>query len=293
MLFPGALGDAVCLEPTLAVLSAEGPVTLCARGAAAEVAALFPSRPAVDAIDRREVAALFRAVGEPAPELDAWLGRFARVVSFTGAGVPEVEARLARHPAARALPFPGREGPVHASDAFLRTALGDPGARARPPRLRVEEPRRPAQRRPRLGLHPGAGSPRKRLEPSRLAELARRWREAGGEVSVLLGPAEADEGELWRGAGARLERPADVASLARAIARCDAYLGHDSGPSHVAAALGVKTIVLFVSTSPQSFGPRGREVHWIEIDCRADAVSLAWRALEPSRFILDKRQGRH
>ena len=47
VLFPGALGDAVCLEPTVARLAGAGPVTLYARGAAGEIASLFPSAPRV------------------------------------------------------------------------------------------------------------------------------------------------------------------------------------------------------------------------------------------------------
>ena len=45
VLFPGALGDAVCLEPAMAHLAACGPTTLYARGHAAEVAQSFPSLP--------------------------------------------------------------------------------------------------------------------------------------------------------------------------------------------------------------------------------------------------------
>lgn len=278
VIFPGALGDAVCLEPAVAALALHGPVTVCARGAAAEVAALFPSRPSVDSIDRREVAALFRPRGSPSPELDAWLARFSKVVSFTGAGVAAVEERLRRHRDARAFPFPSRDGAVHASDAFLAAVLGRPSARARPPRLEVALAARGTSGRARLALHPGAGSRRKRLDPSALLELASRWRDSGGELSVLLGPAEVEEVELWRRTGVAPEVPGDVAALAGALARCDAYLGHDSGPSHVAAALGLSAVVLFVSTSPASFGPRG-DVCRIEIRRGPDAVRLAWEAL--------------
>src|SRR5690606_31048358 len=78
LLFPGALGDAVCVEPAVAWLATRGPVTFLARGAAAEVAALFPARPTIGSIDDLRVARLFapKAAGDDAP---AWLAAFERV----------------------------------------------------------------------------------------------------------------------------------------------------------------------------------------------------------------------
>jgi Glycosyltransferase family 9 (heptosyltransferase) len=286
ILFPGALGDAVCLEPTVARLSAEGPVTLCARGGAAEVAALFPSEPRVVSLDRPEIAWLFAPLGSPTSGDDpglAFLGRFARVRSFTGDTCAEMRERSLRHPDARVAPFPSRGGGTHASHAFLRDALGDPRAFAPWPRLGrvLAEPVSAAARR--LVVHPGSGGKRKRSPERALLGVVRAWRDRGGDVEVVLGPAESDESAIWEHAGAAVSRPPDVRSLVASLSLSSCYLGHDAGPSHVAAALGVPTVVAFVTSEPKSFGPRGRAVTWLDLrggPADADGISeRLWRCV--------------
>ena len=51
-----------------------------------------------------------------------------------------------------------------------------------------------------------------------------------------------------------LDRLVDVLSQA------GAYLGNDSGPTHLAAQLGVPTIALFGPTHPQTWAPQGPDV---------------------------------
>jgi len=293
VLFPGALGDAVCFEPTVAALARSARVALYARGGAAEVAALFPAAPEVRSLDAPEIAHLFAPLARPEdagedPEL-AWLDRAGRVVSFTGAGEPAVRARLAaRCPNAVVVPFPRPPLALHASDYFLRHATGDPAAVAPPPRLVP-----PADAAAALGaclrelhgdrlllVHPGAGAPGKRAPRELLVALAARWRRAGGAVVVALGPAERAERDEWSDVG-DVVVPASVAALAGAIAAAAAYAGNDSGPSHVAAALGVPGATLFVAGDPSAFGPRGARMSIVELAgaSSAHAIEGAWGAL--------------
>jgi hypothetical protein len=288
VLFPGALGDAVCLEPAVARLASCGPVTLYARGAAGEIAALFPARPRVARLDAHEIALLFAPCGGGVREDDpglAFLRRYRRVRSFTGAAAEELRARAARHRDARVEPFPSRPGTLHASHVFLRGALGDGGVYAPLPRLVVDGARGGRRGPGGLVLHPGSGGARKRVPDQVFRDLARAWSERGGTVEMLLGPAERESAAAWRLAGASVLEPPDATALAEVVMRSRAYVGHDSGPSHVAAALGVPTIVLFASTAPESFGPRGAAVTWLDV--RADPAEAAgiaaraWRCLAP------------
>ncbi len=278
MLFPGALGDAVCLEPVVAWLVRTGPVEVCARGAAAEVAALFPARPRVSSLDRPEVARLF-ALRTDADRCDRWLDRYGRVVSFTGAQSEEVRARLRGRAGATLVPFPSRDGTTHAIDEMLVAVAGADAAVGAVPTLVLPHP--VDRVRGRMVLHPGAGASAKRPPPALLREIARRWRRAAGaSVEVLLGPAEAGEEASWRGLGV-VARPGTVEAMAARIAAADVYVGGDTGPSHVAAALGVRAIVSFVATSPTRFGPRGRGVRVLDLrDPRnEDGLEAAWAAL--------------
>jgi ADP-heptose:LPS heptosyltransferase len=51
-----------------------------------------------------------------------------------------------------------------------------------------------------------------------------------------------------------------LGQLAGLIGSADAYLGNDSGPTHLAAAIGVATVALFGPTDPDVWGPRGERV---------------------------------
>ena len=290
LLFPGALGDAVCLEPALAELAASGPVTLYARGGAAEVARLFPARPKVRSLDAPEIARLFSPLADhendhAAADQGDWLAGFARIVSFTGAGVPALVARLTATGRAMVAPFPRAPLGMHASDYFLRTVSGVDGAIAVAPRLLPppRSPSEPADCAGSLVLLPGSGGSAKRAPRDLFADLAGRWRGRGGQVVVVLGPAEEGEGLAWQGCG-RICRPASIADLAGALDGAAAFAGNDSGPSHVAAALGVPGVVFFTVTTAADFGPRGRAVVPIGLGDRlldGSALDAAWLVLDP------------
>jgi hypothetical protein len=278
VLFPGALGDAVCLEPAIAFLAESAPVALHARGGAAEVAALYPSSVTVRSLDAVEIARLFAPSDDPLT--DAWLDGFTRIVSFTGAGVPEVVRRL--HAGGRGVVtrFPRPPLEEHAADLFLRAAGAAPEQTRRVPRLAAPPGDARDEPLPLLVLLPGSGGAAKRPPRDLHARLAERWRAGGGEVAVVLGPAEEGEDDAWRATG-RVARPESVARLAALLAGARAFVGNDSGPSHVAAALGTPGVVLYAQTVPGHFGPRGSEVTDVSLDAEdiGAATEAVWRAL--------------
>ena len=276
VLFPGALGDAVCLEPAIAWLAARLPVTLYARGGAAEVAALYPAPVVVRSLDAVEIARLFAPADDA--RTTAWLGCFSRIVSFTGADNPSVAGRLRATGRAVVERFPRPPIAEHAADLFLRAVGGDPVRTPAVPRLVA--PAAAARGGPRLlALLPGSGGRAKRAPSALYASLASRWCGEGGAVAVVLGPAEEGEDATWRGVG-RIVRPESVAELARLLAGATAFVGNDAGPSHVAAGLGTPGVVLYTSTEPGQFGPRGMGVAVVPLaDGEGAAVEAAWRLL--------------
>lgn len=64
----------------------------------------------------------------------------------------------------------------------------------------------------------------------------------------------------------------DVAELAWLMAHVRAVLSCDTGPMHLAVAVGTPTCALFVSTDPARYGPRGRQHR--SVDARARDRSL-------------------
>ncbi len=113
----------------------------------------------------------------------------------------------------------------------------------------------------RLLLHPGSGGRRKLWGVCRFAQLARELARAGLKPVVLEGPAdEAPAGELASTLGVPATRCESMLDLAREVAGSAIFAGNDSGPAHLAAALGVATIAIFGPTDPAVWAPCGPRV---------------------------------
>ena len=52
--------------------------------------------------------------------------------------------------------------------------------------------------------------------------------------------------------------PQTPSDLARLVARAELFIGNDSGPGHLAAAVGTRTLSIFGPTDPDLWRPRGR-----------------------------------
>ena len=115
-----------------------------------------------------------------------------------------------------------------------------------------------AQPRPFAVFHPGAGREDKTWGEERFATLARALRARRGLHSVISwGPG--DERRVDRLAallpGASRPPLLDFPGLARLDAAAHLFVGGDTGPLHLADALGVPTLALFGPTDPQRNGP--------------------------------------
>ncbi|HEU4419236.1 MAG TPA: glycosyltransferase family 9 protein [Planctomycetota bacterium] len=112
-------------------------------------------------------------------------------------------------------------------------------------------------------LAPGSGSREKCWPRVRWLELARRLMAAGERVQVVVGPAEIerDDPRRWSWpAGVAFVVEREPAMLARQLAEASAFVGNDSGPSHLAAMLAVPTVAIFGPTDPSIWAPVGPHV---------------------------------
>ncbi|MCB1034204.1 MAG: glycosyltransferase family 9 protein [Acidobacteria bacterium] len=110
-------------------------------------------------------------------------------------------------------------------------------------------------------LSPGAGWENKRY-PSRLwGQAARQIHETSGiPIWVTCGPGEeglAEELVAAGGDAARLLGPTDLPTLAWLMRRSRLFLGGDTGPLHLAHALGTPVLSLMGPTDPSTHGPFG------------------------------------
>jgi lipopolysaccharide heptosyltransferase II len=172
----------------------------------------------------------------------------------------------------RALPPPPRTGhQLRDYDPLLRSRGIDPDPD--PPRLPVPESAAAqadgALARAALAadgnfvlLAPGAAfSGTKRWPPARFGALARSLSERGRRCAIVIGPGEESIAEeVRRASGVDLPAlgldldPVGVAALAR---RAKVVVANDSGPMHLAAAVGTPVVAFFGPTDPGRTGPTG------------------------------------
>ncbi len=127
----------------------------------------------------------------------------------------------------------------------------------------VEGLQGPGPSRPVVGFHPGAAyGPAKRWFAERFARVAEG---AAGELDAVVLVFGARGEAPWAEAAAA-ERPGrvvdwtgrtDAADLAALFARCDVVVCNDSGPMHLAAAVGTPVVAVFGSSDPSRTGPAG------------------------------------
>ncbi|HYS05071.1 MAG TPA: lipopolysaccharide heptosyltransferase II [Candidatus Dormibacteraeota bacterium] len=117
---------------------------------------------------------------------------------------------------------------------------------------------------PLLAFHPGASKEPRAWHPQRFAELGRRLAQTHGARLILFGSA-AEHGLLRQIAGdlpsGRVLVPPPGLSIKTSggiLERCHLFVGNDSGPMHVAAALGVPTVGIFGPGTPRRTRPTTR-----------------------------------
>jgi heptosyltransferase-2 len=132
-----------------------------------------------------------------------------------------------------------------------------------------------------VAIHPGASyGPAKMWGEERFAALADRFVEDHDATVLMMGTkgenelastivgamrAEVPEGRVRNLCG----RTRDVHQMAAVFSRCTVVVGNDSGPCHVAGAVGVPTVAVFGSTSADRTGIRGEKVEnlWEHVAC--------------------------
>jgi ADP-heptose:LPS heptosyltransferase len=113
--------------------------------------------------------------------------------------------------------------------------------------------------RPVLGIFPGAGWRPRAWPPGRFAQIARRAARMGWHVVVVGAANEGDiVHEVVCGGGSRVAAMLDLplGVLAGVLHRCSVFLSNDSGPMHLAMAVGAPTVGLFGPGDLVRFGPR-------------------------------------
>jgi heptosyltransferase III len=128
-------------------------------------------------------------------------------------------------------------------------------------------------------VHPGSGGVRKMWPLKKWWGLVRFLRGYDRRpLFMTLGPAD----ERLKGFAIEVKRDGvlvlegiSLPRLAAFLSQCGLFIGSDSGVSHLAALMGIPTLVIFGPTDPGIWAPRGSHVHIIEESWK-EADVLAW-----------------
>ncbi len=125
-----------------------------------------------------------------------------------------------------------------------------------------------------IALHPGSGSPRKNWSRKNWIDVATVLSRENPRIRFLVvsGEAEAETiGDFLMQLGAAgvpwsEARDLPLPALGVLLKRCQLFLGHDSGMSHLAAACGVKCVLLFGPTRPDIWAPQNPMVEIVSAE---------------------------
>ncbi len=291
VIHPGALGDVLQTVPALRGLRAvapAAPITFVGQPRLARLLVELGAAQQARAFDGFGLEALFVDAPAPAAIAEA-VSRVKYVVSWFGSRDETYRRRLhALVPRALvAAPVPDDDTPVwrHLLGTLAGWDLAVP-ERVEPlraPPLPADEGPAAAPR-PQLVVHPGSGGDWKRWPAERFAEVihALRHRRAF-EVLVHQGPADAEAASrllaLLEGNADALLEP-ELPRLAAVLGGARAYLGGDSGVSHLAATVGAPSVVLFPPATRRRWAPWSPTAVPIELTGTDRDVERAIEALE-------------
>ena len=269
----GAIGDFILTMPVLAALRQQFPRThLAVLGyphiAQLALAAGLAKR--VQSIEARSMAVFFARNGELEQSLKDYFSEFDLIISFLYDPDGIFKTNVGRCTRAQFIAGPHRpdeDAGVHASDAFLKPleqlAIFEADA---VPRLDIEKAFETTIVSGRwVAVHPGSGSDKKNWPESKWRELL-RYVMSATTLNLMLVGGEAERDRLSRLADAlpptriKLMQSVALPELARWLASCVGYIGHDSGVSHLAAAVGVRSLILWGESVEAVWRPRGGEM---------------------------------
>ena len=128
---------------------------------------------------------------------------------------------------------------------------------------------------PIVGIFVGGRRSRgKRWQKEKFADLAGLLHGTGVQPIIFLGPEEHDWLGYFRKECAAIAATVfepDVRQFAALVARCDLFVTCDGGPMHLACALRVRTIAIFLTSDVKRWGPP------VELERSSAAITLVWR----------------
>ncbi|MDZ4733330.1 MAG: glycosyltransferase family 9 protein [Nitrospirota bacterium] len=280
LIHPGGLGDVLLAVPAMARLRARFPhhrLVLCAED---QIARLLLACRIIDAwtsVQGRACAELFAGADQVTGQVQIWLEGCDLAIGWMqdlGGKLSETLKAVGVREVIVKSPFSTSIRATHQRDRFLEAINEAPFDDAEDVRLA------PTELLHRLGracleaaglsigeslvvIHPGSGSAHKCVAPELLANVVGALQISGATPVILEGPADREPVE--RVLQSCVTPPTvlqglDVRTVAGVLAQARLFVGQDSGVTHMAGLMGVRTVALFGPTNPARWAPRGTHV---------------------------------
>lgn len=274
----GALGDFIAIFPAICRLSGRfDRVDVVCQGQLGRLAQFLGLVTRWYPLECASFSTLY--TDQPDPEIKARLGRYDQVILFSSStGLEQSLQHIMQSRCIRIEPKPPAGQPTHITDYALQNLTRCGLIRSGYPDLNRfhltqydEKKSRPRRDGNKILIHPGSGSKRKRWPLSQFKQIEALLAAKGFKTEFVLGPAEEDLLGDLQDQSRKIHMLFDLIELMQLLQTAGGYIGNDSGASHLAAFLGLPTLVIFGPADPIRWKPNGPLVEIVrpDLSCRA------------------------
>lgn len=291
----GALGDFLLTVPILAAIRSQHPqshITLVTRP---DYGSLLRQQGLIDefqSMDSADLAALFSGVEAPSCDLRKWVAGYQNILAWQtdqdglfSANLRSISTGdfrlldpVVRPDRGHALNQLANGLPVDCEFSFAPSSHGGDVS---------------------LAIHVGSGSRAKNWPVHGWESLLRIIASDHPDLPlfVITGEADARERAALDSVLKSMPNPITEAAhwplveLAPRLFQSTAYLGHDTGISHLAALCGVPSLWLFGPTDPLVWAPRSSHVQTFRTDLESLSARVVWEKLRPLLTPISRQSG--
>lgn len=130
-----------------------------------------------------------------------------------------------------------------------------------------------------IGVHPGASIEKKRWPLDKFRDVANVLADSPGTKVLVFSDPEG-YGKTLGEVGGVISARVELRQMMALLERCELLVCNDSGPMHLAAALGTRTVSIFGTGIPQWFAPLGDEHVTVTPETNDPAPSDSVRGIE-------------
>jgi heptosyltransferase-2 len=270
------MGDFIVTLPCLAALRRAFPEAVLCLLAHPDRAALAAADGLCDgsrSLESAGLAPFFTPDGQPDEDWRQWIGSFDLVISWLADGDGIFQKNVMQAGARRFCQGPWKFENHEPVAQQLAAALTPLGITLDAPFHTIRFVRRETQ--DLLAVHPGSGSVRKNWPVRHWQTLLTLWHRCYPSTRIIVITGEAETGEALalaetlKGSGIDCmhSHGEPLTSLCSLLAGYRYYLGHDTGISHLAAACGVTSRLIFGPASPPIWVPPAPQVkvYWTDV----------------------------